>query len=390
MRICEYGCGQEAKYPPRKGKTKWSCENTTNKCPEIKRKNIEKNKGRLPWNTGMKNGENIICSVCGKELYRSKAYIESLKYIKNPTCSVECRKIANKRKRGPNKKKTNPTKVSMINTNNLCEYGCNQSANYKLEFISGDKFCCSSHFLKCPENKRNKNYKKENHPNFGKSHSISTKKKISNQIKYIILTDEEYNKNQSISKRITIRQIKQKYLTFSKIEEMRYNPDKPEEKEIQVHCKYHECKNSKEQDGWFTPTNIYERIRQLESTNGNEASYFYCSDKCKQLCPLYNKTVSQLIKLDQIKAGIIKEEYYTSSENKIYNKEVLKRADNLCEYCGQPAEHVHHMRPQKLDPFFSLDPDYGVACCSKCHYKYGHETGTECSTGNLASEVCNG
>jgi len=33
---------------------------------------------------------------------------------------------------------------------------------------------------------------------------------------------------------------------------MRYNPDKPGEEEIQVHCKNHLCKNSKKKmDGLF-------------------------------------------------------------------------------------------------------------------------------------------
>jgi hypothetical protein len=42
------------------------------------------------------------------------------------------------------------------------------------------------------------------------------------------------------------------------------------------------------------------------------------------------------------------------------------------------------------EPIFILDPDYGIACCEKCHYKYGHKTGTECSTGNLANVICKG
>jgi len=62
---------------------------------------------------------------------------------------------------------------------------------------------------------------------------------------------------------------------------------------------------------------------------------------------------------------------------------------NICEYgCGKEATDVHHIRPQKLEPFFSLDPDYGLACCEECHYKYGHKTGSECSTGNLAQIAC--
>lgn len=59
-----------------------------------------------------------------------------------------------------------------------------------------------------------------------------------------------------------------------------------------------------------------------------------------------------------------------------------------CEICGELATHVHHGRPKKLEPFFVLDPDWGVSTCNKCHYKYGHPTGTECSTGRLANIQC--
>ena len=58
--ICQYGCGREAKYPPKKGMTKWCRENHYNKCPaqiEIKtKKALESGKlhGRVPWNKGTK------------------------------------------------------------------------------------------------------------------------------------------------------------------------------------------------------------------------------------------------------------------------------------------------------------------------------------------------
>ncbi len=114
---------------------------------------------------------------------------------------------------------------------------------------------------------------------------------------------------------------------------MRYNPDKPEE---------------------------IKHIVKIISVNKN----------------VHYIIVTQLIKEDQIKAGIIKE-YNTCKE------EVFKRDDGLCVYCGVKVEHI---RPQKLEPFFSLDPDYCISVCSKCHYKYGHKD--ECSTGNLAQIIC--
>ena len=44
-----------------------------------------------------------------------------------------------------------------------------------------------------------------------------------------------------------------------------------------------------------------------------------------------------------------------------------------------------HKQPQKLEPFFTLDPDLAWSICKKCHFKYGHKD--ECSIGNLIREV---
>ena len=228
----------------------------------------------------------------------------------------------------------------------------------------------------------------------GFKHSEETKKKISksnqgrepwNKGKTNIYSNETIQSIKTTLK-LSIKQYKEKYPTFSKIEEMRYESNK--EKIIQVHCKNNLCPNSKEKGGWFTPTYIrfYERIRSIENPKGNQAGYFYCSDNCKNECPLYNKTINQLIKQDQINAGHIKEELYTSEEYQTWRTTVLERANYLCEYCEEPATDSHHSRPQKLEPGFVLDPDFGVACCEKCHYKYGHKD--ECSTGKLAAKIC--
>ncbi len=285
----------------------------------------------------------------------------------------------------------------------ICEYGCDQEAKY--QFKNG-KWCCSkSHqsclFLRSRMSKNRKDKKKNlihrqrireslTGKLLSKEHRQKLKDSWEKTKEYRSLKISEGSKKISKHKRKnmgakkdTIQIIQKKYPFFSKVEEMRYNPDKPDE--IQVRCKNHKCINSKEKEGWFTPTYIqlYERIRQLENSNGNGASYLYCSNKCKIECPLYNKKIIQLIKKDQIE-----EKYYTQEEYNMWRKEVLKINRNQCEYCGQKAEHVHHLRPQKLEPFFSLDPDFGIACCKVCHYKYGHRTNTECSTGNLANKIC--
>ena len=287
----------------------------------------------------------------------------------------------------------------------LCNYNCGQKATH--QFKNG-KWCCSKNQTQCPSIKKKKEnlipwnkglkncFSKESIEKMKKSsknkfHSEETKQKIRELNKGNIPWNKGlkncYNED-TLEKmgKYTIDLIKKKYPTFAKIEEMRYNPNKPGEKEIQVHCKNHKCPYSKEQDGWFTPIreSILGRINAIENNDGNY--FLYCSKHCKDNCFLYGKSIIELINIDKRKAGILKEQLYTSEEYQTFRQQVLKRENYLCEYCEQLASHVHHSRPQKLEPGFVLDPDFGIACCEKCHYKYGHKD--ECSTGNLATKVC--
>ena len=197
---------------------------------------------------------------------------------------------------------------------------------------------------------------------------------------------EHLNKLNLIQK-YDLDEYKKNHPFLFKVEELR---EHPETKEIQVHCKNHNCPNSKEHGGWFTPTRsqLYERIRQLEHPEGNDGNYFYCCDECKLECPLFKKTGTK-IKTKRI---------YTESEYNTWKQEVFKRqkdelGHNECEICGNKnidELSVHHEKPQKLNSILSLDPDNGIILCgsnskNKCHYKYGHKD--ECSTGKLSSNV---
>lgn len=266
---------------------------------------------------------------------------------------------------------------------NKCVF-CKREAKYQFK---NNNWCCENSKNKCPEMKR-----RNSNGNKGKKRPDVFRKKMSELMKgeqnHMFGTDGYWkNKKRSqedikkfrISHKDTIESIKEKYPFFSKIEEMRYNPDKLEEKQIQVHCKNHTCLNSKENNGWFTPVHIqlYERIRALEKPYGMIENNFYCSEECKNICPLYN------LKNDPNK--IIKKNY-NQEEYQTFRNFVLERDKYICQFCGEKAVHVHHERPQKLEPFFSLDPDYAWSCCKKCHYNKGHRD--ECSTGNLSTIMC--
>lgn len=354
MQYCKW-CGQEANYYFQTTNT-YCCSKFPQQCPEFKKKLSEKKKGKKRSNESIEKqrqsmkGRNIklfakmvnttkICDYgCGKV---AKYKFKNGKYC----CENDYRKCKGFIDKKVFKEKINPLAISIENNSNIiCEYGCEELARYK--FKNG-KYCCSESVTKCP--------------------TVSRK-----------MTLEAKRKLQLINKK-PIEYWKKKYPFFSKIEELRYNPDKSGEKEIQVHCKNHNCPNSKEQDGWFTPSyvQLYERIRQLEHPEGNGGSHFYCSEECKNICPLYN---FKYFEEQEMVKTYNPEEYQTFREN------VLERDNYKCQYCGEPAEHIHHERPQKIEPFFALDPDLAWSVCKKCHYRYGHKD--ECSTGNLAILRC--
>ena len=158
----------------------------------------------------------------------------------------------------------------------LCGYGCGREAKYPPR-KGMTKWCCKKDYRMCLS-VRKKNSKSSK----GKSNYWKGKKRNP--------PSNETKNKLSVIRKYTIDQIQEKYKTFTKEEEMRYNPDKPGEKEIQVHCKYNKCKNSKENGGWFTPTKeqIWRRRDALDHVDGSDGCYFYCPEGCEQKCCLFN------------------------------------------------------------------------------------------------------
>jgi len=135
-------------------------------------------------------------------------------------------------------------------------------------------------------------------------------------------------------------------------------------------------------NAWLTPSlnDVNNRLIALNNFDKGE-SRFYCSDECKHSCSIYGKSKYSADE-KRSKTNL----NFTSAEINIWSKEVLKRADYICEYCGELADQAHHIKPKKLEPFLALDPDNGIACCKECHLKYGHKD--ECSTGALSAIIC--
>lgn len=342
--ICEYGCDRIAKYQFKN--SKWCCSNSTNKCPGIRKKLsiVKKDKS---WEEIYGKEYATYFRYKRKNDLIGKDYIN--RYGKNKANEIK-QKISNKNK---GKIISEDHKLSI----SLAQTGKKVSAQQK---------------------------EKQRLVMKGRKDSLKTRKlKSKKQL------NRYKNLNERVKYKLTIKQIIYKYSTFSKIEEMRYNPITLDEKEIQVHCKNHNCPNSKEQGGWFTPTyqQLYERMRQIEHELGTDGSYLYCSDECKQECPLFGKTTNQLIKEDQIRIGNIEDPWYNSQEYQVWRNQVFELDNHICQWCGNPATIAHHILSQKIYPNLALDPENGIACCQECHYKYGHRD-SWCTTGYLSQLVC--
>jgi hypothetical protein len=206
--------------------------------------------------------------------------------------------------------------------------------------------------------------------------SISKARKLLWEEENSVYRSEERNLNWNKSfKKTTLKKYKSKYPLFCKVEDIRQNLKSGN---IEVRCKNHKCKNSKEKNGWFEPTGyqLQERIRQVEVC-GDDNCYFYCSQLCKDTCDLFN------LRSDPNKNISAP---YTNGEYQTFRKFVLERDEYVCQFCGGEATDVHHERPVSIEPFYALDPDFAWSSCENCHYTKGH-TG-DCSSIRLSEERC--
>jgi len=204
--------------------------------------------------------------------------------------------------------------MSEYKGNQLCSYGCGNKAKYFFDIVK--KYCCSSHFSQCPiRRKQSKKYMTglrvgDKNPRYGIKMSKELKEKIrKGNKKNNYIPSIKTREKMALSSKLSIDDINIKYKLFSKIENLRYKPNYKKEKIIQVRCKSNNCNK------WFTPSYIqlYERIRSIE-INELDNSYFYCSEECKDECPLYGKRAETLINQDKIDAGYIEESWYTTTE----------------------------------------------------------------------------
>jgi len=118
----------------------------------------------------------------------------------------------------------------------------------------------------------------------------------------------------------------------------------------------------------FVPEKIdvRQRITYLNNFKYGQR-HFYCSDECKESCPL-----------------IITYKRDTSFSQQA--KEIaLELSDRKCEICGVEENlEAHHIIPFKISPLEAYDSDNIIILCRNCHMERGHSD-RECTTGYLAN-----
>lgn len=157
------------------------------------------------------------------------------------------------------------------------------------------------------------------------------------------------------------------YDTFSErlyFEEVSYE-ERYNQKILLVRCLY--CNK------WFSPTprEIYKRCDSINNINLG-ANNFYCSDGCKEACPVFNQQKYP----KGFKSG------NTASSREMQpelRKMVLERDNWTCQYgsCGKTVEdcsiHCHHMEGIMINPIESVDIDMCISFCKKHHKKVHKE-----------------
>ena len=123
---------------------------------------------------------------------------------------------------------------------------------------------------------------------------------------------------------------------------------------LQVRCAY--CGK------WILPTNrqVKTRIQVFNGTLCGE-NRFYCSENCKQSCPVFRKILWP--------KGFKKA---TSREVvPLLRQLVLERDNYTCQKCGATTEtaqlHVHHEKSYTLNKIMANDPDNCITLCKECH-----------------------
>jgi len=229
-------------------------------------------------------------------------------------------------------------------------------------------------------------FKRSRNPMYGKKHTEKTKQLMKdnhadvsgdkNPMFGIIRLEEQSTNWKGGVKKNNIPL----YDTFSPqlepIEQCRRNVDDPNI--LEVKCTY--CGK------WHVPNRRDVDNRIQFGINKNDTHRFYCSDGCKQECPVYGKSAEQLIRRDVIAAGHILPNELNREVQPQLRQMTLERDEYLCVKCGSDCPlHCHHIDPVAINPIESADIDNCITLCIECHNQVHRIPG--CGYGEL--KECN-
>lgn len=113
---------------------------------------------------------------------------------------------------------------------------------------------------------------------------------------------------------------------------------------------------------YFVPStgDILKRVRALNGEISGD-QYLYCSENCKQACPVYNqKKYPKGFKVAS-----------SREVNSLVRQMVFERDNWTCQICGRTIKeaqlHCHHMDPVSQNPMFQNDIDSCITLCKDCH-----------------------
>jgi hypothetical protein len=289
--LCEYGCGQEAKYQFKNGK--WCCSENCRQCPGSRKRN----------------------SIRMKKLHKDP----NSKY-KSTLCNEKRSKKMKKLHKDPNSKYNSKSfrenqSIRMTGKNNpmfgVPAWNKNKTDIYSEEVLEK---------LRAPRTTKGKTYEEI----YGEETAKKLKLQRSKDFSKIRKGMDPWNKNKIniYSEEVilklkkprvwTLKGLQKHHPEFFKIESPRELNGK-----IEVKCKF--CNT------WFIPTKsqLHERLRCIKNNFRNMNSFFYCSQECKNDCDDFNRKANPLT-LKKFKIYSKKVYRYTNQTIKQYNIENIE------------------------------------------------------------------
>lgn len=277
--VCNYGCGKKAKFRFTNGKV--CCSTIHTKCDANKKHLSEKNSGKS--NTGIlfENNDNLICDFgCGQV---AKYKFKNGKYC----CSEMINSCDSVRKRMSISMVGKTSKgIPIENSEILCEFGCNQIAKYK--FKLGKYCCsevwenCPNSRKLNSENIKNL-WKEDSFKNKivaairdSRDETFSENQRIKKIKEWddpnSKLNSIERSKKLSRSKTMGLEKLKNKYPDFISIRGEENVREDLETKQIIIKCDF--CEK------WFIPHREYLYEATFRSTTSLPYFYMLCSEEC--------------------------------------------------------------------------------------------------------------